>query len=321
VGLRRSSFPFNKDPKIILHYFVCIFAGEILMPSKIVVQADFPGFFFHLLLYFWSEGFGWSRPQAAPFHPGARPVGARIFGRMMMMGSTFLRAEALMTMAVVTVPDSMPVASLAGLLADRGISSVPVTDAEGKLLGIVTEADLLRRLAGIEDIPSAWLRRLIDRPDAQAKHYARTHGLLARDVMTTPVISVEPEATAEHCAALMERHGIKRLPVLHDGVLVGVISRADLLRAVSAPSAQGNTTDDLSDARTAAAVRKAMRDQPWSGSLYTFVSVTDGVATLDGFVREDIRRGLTVLVSGVPGVRRVEDHMEKAPIILAGELI
>jgi CBS domain-containing protein len=215
----------------------------------------------------------------------------------------------------------MPVASLAGLLADRGISSVPVTDAGGRLLGIVTEADLLRRLAGSEDVPSSWLRRLINRPDVQAKHYARTHGLLARDVMTAPVISIGPEATAEQCAALMERHGIKRLPVLRDDVLVGVVSRADLLRAVSVPPTVDNTADDLSDAHTATAIRHVMRDQPWSSSLYTFATVRDGVVGLDGFVRsEDIRRGLTALVAGVPGVRRVEDHMQKAPAVLPGEI-
>jgi CBS-domain-containing membrane protein len=196
-----------------------------------------------------------------------------------------------------------------------------VTDAQGRLLGIVTEADLLRRLAGAEDTPAGWLRRLIDRADVQAKHYARTHGLLARDVMTAPVISVGPETAAEHCAALMEQHGIKRLPVLSDGVLVGVVSRAGLLRAVSVPPAQGDATDDLSDAHIAAAIRHAMRDQPWSGSLYTFASVADGVATLDGFVRsDDIRRGLIALVAGMPGVRRVEDHMEQAPAILPGEI-
>jgi CBS domain-containing protein len=215
----------------------------------------------------------------------------------------------------------MPVASLAGLLADRGISSVPVTDADGTLLGIVTEADLLRRLAGGEDTPTGWLRRLIDSPDVQARHYARTHGLLARDVMTAPVISVGPEATAEHCAALMEQHGIKRLPVLRNGVLAGVVSRADLLRAVSTPPELGDATDDFSDLHIACVIRNVMRDQPWSGSLYTFASIKEGVATLDGFVRsDDIRRGLTALVAGVPGVQRVVDHMEKAPAILPGEI-
>ncbi|MDB5369156.1 MAG: hypothetical protein JWP20_714 [Roseomonas sp.] len=237
------------------------------------------------------------------------------------MSITLLRAGALMTTAVVTVPASMPVASVAGLLADRGISSVPVTDADGRPLGIVTEADLLRRLAGAEDAPAGWLRRLIDRPDAQAQHYARTHGLVARDVMTAPVISVGPEASAEHCAALMERHGIKRLPVLRDGVLVGVVSRADLLRAISAPPVSQDTTDEVSDAHTGAIVRAAMRDQPWSNSLYIFAAVKDGVATLDGFVRSDeIRHGLRVLVAGVPGVRRVEDRMERAPAMLPGEI-
>jgi CBS domain-containing protein len=238
------------------------------------------------------------------------------------MDSTHLLAGVLMTKAVVTVPGSMPVISLIGLLADRGISSVPVTDADGKLLGIVSEADLLRRLASGEDTPTSWLRRMINYPDAQAVQFARTHGLLARDVMTSPVISVEPDATAEHCAALMERHGIKRLPVLRGDVLMGVVSRSDLLRAVSVPASQGDATDDRSDAHIALTIRRTMGDQPWSGAIYTFASVTDGVATLDGFVRsQSVRRGLVALVAEVPGVRRVDDHMEQAPIILPGEMI
>jgi CBS domain-containing protein len=151
--------------------------------------------------------------------------------------------------------------------------------------------------------------------------FARTHGLLARDVMTAPVISVGPDATAVHCAALMERHGIKRLPVLRDDILVGIVSRADLLRAVSVPASQWDATDDHSDAHIALTIRRAMREQPWSGGIYIFASVTEGVATLDGFVRsESVRRGLVALVSEVAGVRRVEDHMEQAPAILPGEM-
>lgn len=234
------------------------------------------------------------------------------------MDTILPHAGGLMTMTVVTVPASMPVASLAGLLADRGISSVPVVDAEGRILGIVTECDLLRHLASPEDTPTSWLHKLISGRDMQAKHYARTHGLLARDVMTSPVISVDTDATAAHCAALMEQHRIKRLPVLRNGMLVGVVSRADLLRAVCATAA---ADDPTADAHIAGAINLAMREQQWSSSLYTFASVTDGVATLDGFVRsDDVRQGVNAIVANVPGVRRVSDHMQKSPLVLPGEV-
>ena len=101
------------------------------------------------------------------------------------MIDTPLFARDLMTREVVTVRPDLPVTALARLLAERGISSVPVTRASGELLGIVTEADLLRRLASQEDKPTGWFGRLFGDVNAQAERYARTHGLLAQDLMTT----------------------------------------------------------------------------------------------------------------------------------------
>jgi CBS domain-containing protein len=198
-----------------------------------------------------------------------------------------------------------------------------VTDAEGRLLGVVTEADLLRRLAGAEDKPAGWLRRLFCDPDRQAEQYARTHGKEARDVMTEDVVSVDPDATAEHCARLMEERRVKRLPVLDGGRLVGVVSRADLLRAVLEPPAKlGAEGAPERDARIRAALRKEMREQSWAEGLYTFADVEGGVVTLHGFVRsEEVRRGLRVLASRIEGVERVEDRMEHAPLPLPGEFV
>lgn len=234
-----------------------------------------------------------------------------------------LLARDLMTKEVVTVPPETPVASLARLLGERGISAAPVTDGEGRLLGVVTEADLLRRLAAAEDAPVGWLRRLFSNMDRQAEQYARTHGAQARDVMTPDVVSVPPDAPAERCAHLMEKHGIKRLPVVDgDGRLRGVVSRADLLRAVLEPPARIGTEAEADDRRIFAALRKEMREQPWSGGFYTFADVRDGVVTLHGFVRsEAMRRGLRVMAERVQGVKRVDDRMVDAPVPLPGEYV
>jgi CBS domain-containing protein len=254
-------------------------------------------------------------PAAASQTPASNPEEAA-------MSPQSLLARDLMTKDVVTVPPNTPVASPARLLADRGISSAPVTDPEGRLLGIVTEADLLRRLAGAEDAPVGWLRRLFLDPDRQAERYARTHGLEAHDVMTREVVTAEPDATAEHGARLMEERRVKRLPVVGDGRLAGVVSRADLLRAVLEPPARIGTEAQARDDRIRAALRKEMRAQPWAGSLYTFADVKDGVVTLHGFVRSDeVRRGLRVLAERVEGVERVEDRLEDAPVPLPGEFV
>jgi CBS domain-containing protein len=238
------------------------------------------------------------------------------------MNPEALLARELMTKEVATVPPNTPVASLARLLADRGISSVPVTDSRGGLLGIVTEADLIRRLAGGEDKPTGWFRKRFGDPDREAERYARTHGQEARDVMATDLVTVGDDATAEHCAHLMEEHRIKRLPVVRDGRLVGIVSRADLLAALVSPPEKLGTGGQSRDARIRAALRTEMREQPWADSLYTFADVNDGVVTLHGFVRsEAMRRGLRVLASRIDGVERVDDRMEDAPALFWGEVV
>ena len=234
-----------------------------------------------------------------------------------------LVAGDLKTADVVTVPPSMPISSLARLLADRGISSAPVTTPEGKLLGIVTEADLLRRLAGREDAPVGWLRSRFRDVDKQAESFARTHGMVAQDVMTKDVLTVAPDATAERCAQLMEEHGIKRLPVVSEGRLVGMVSRADLLRAIFEPPARVGAGPGLgNDATIRSALRRELRSQAWASSNYTSSVVKDGVVTLNGFVRsEAVRRALLVLAGRIEGVIRVEDQLMEAPFFLPGEYI
>src|SRR5215218_8042668 len=107
-------------------------------------------------------------------------------------------ARDLMTPDVVSVPPETPVPAVARLLAERGISAVPVLDQAGALKGIVAGADLVRRLAGEEDRPRGWLAALFADPGAEAERYARTHGATAADVMTERVVTVGEDATAAH---------------------------------------------------------------------------------------------------------------------------
>lgn len=226
-------------------------------------------------------------------------------------------AGALMTANVLTVPPTMPVEALAGLLAERHVSGVPVVNAEGTLLGLVTEADLIRRLAGAEERPGGFFSTLFGNPERLAESYARTHGLVAADVMTpAPLATVTEDATAAEITRLMEERRVRRVPVLRDGKLIGLVSRADLLRAVLGGAGHGTSLDD---ARTAEEVRARIRKEPWTDSYWSSVSVKDGVVTLHGFVRSnEVRRGLRVLAAGVPGVQRVEDRMEVLPFYIYG---
>jgi CBS domain-containing protein len=222
-----------------------------------------------------------------------------------------LSARDLMSREVASVPASMPVASIARLLAERGLSAVAVTSASGTLLGIVTELDLIRRLGGSGEGRAGWLHRIFGSRDRDAERYARLHGTLAEDVMTREVVTVGEDDSAERIARLMEERGIRRVPVVRDGELVGMVSRADLLQAVMIPPAPAGS-EKAEDERIREAVWKEIREQPWADAFFTFVEVKDGVVQFQGFARSAaVRRGLQAIAHGVPGVKGVEDNMEE----------
>ena len=229
---------------------------------------------------------------------------------------TGLLARDLMTPDVVTVPPETPVMAMARLLADRGISAVPVVDGQGKVLGIVTEADLIRRLAGEEDKPASWFASLFADPASQAERFARTHGVTAKDLMTEKVVTVAPDTTAAHVAQMMEKQGIRRVVVVEGEKLKGIVSRADLLRALVAPVHQDA---ELSDERVRRAVMAAMKKEPWTDTFYTMVEVKDGVVTFHGFRRSDaVQKALRVLAENVPGVKDVQDDTQPMPVFIYG---
>lgn len=239
-----------------------------------------------------------------------------------------MQARDLMSTSPCVVPPKTPVAALAELLAARGLSAVPVVDAAGKAVGIVTEGDLIRRLA--DGVPSGmqWFLGQFRSSSRLAGRFAKAHGATARDVMTADLATVGEDATAEEIARLMERRGIRRVLVLRDGALVGLVSRADLLRAVLAPpaAAVGNDAagdegagDDKAgdDGAILRAVFAAMREQPWTSAFWTFPSVSGGVVTWYGYARSDaVRHSLHALAGTVPGVKQVVDKTEPMPAIL-----
>jgi len=145
------------------------------------------------------------------------------------------QAQSLMTRSVVTVLPTTQVREIAQILCERGISAVPVVDATGRVLGLVTEADLIRRLAGLDDAPLGWLGGLFADPAKRAERYARTHGMVAEDIMTQNVVSVAGNTPASAIAQLMEQNNIRRVLVIDGGQMAGIVSRADLLHALTMP--------------------------------------------------------------------------------------
>jgi CBS domain-containing protein len=220
----------------------------------------------------------------------------------------------LITRDVVTVTPQTPVIELARRLVERRISAVPVVNAENNVVGVVSEGDLLhRRELGTEARTSWWLEMFRD-PDAAAREYMKAHGLVAADVMTSPAICTEESAPLATVAGLLERHGIKRLPVLRAGKLVGIISRADLVRALVARApaspAPGAAADDRAIVRV---LRERLKAEPWARSMTINFVVEDGIVELWGFARsEEQRNALRVLAQEIPGVRGVTDHLSLA---------
>jgi CBS domain-containing protein len=229
-----------------------------------------------------------------------------------------MRAADIMTTSLLTLAPDLPVATAARMLAERGVSGAPVLDRDGKLIGILTEGDLIRRLAAVTEKPRSWFLGLFGSAAAQADHYARSHGRFVRDVMTTAVETVGEETPVEQVAALLEKHNIRRLPVVdREGRLVGIVSRADLLKvSLEAPPAAPAAA---SDAEIRRALSRAMREQPWIDAYFIFPEVQDGVVTIRGFCRsEEVKRGLRVLAEGIPGVREVRIETDPTPPVLLG---
>jgi CBS domain-containing protein len=148
-------------------------------------------------------------------------------------------AASIMTRGVVTVGPDATVAEVATLLARHDISAVPVCDADGTLLGMLSEGDLMRPFGSANEMRRAWwLGMLAEGTDLASEFldYVRVDNRHARDLMTRDVITATERASAGEIADLISRHHIKRVPILHDGKLVGIVSRADLVRVLARSS-------------------------------------------------------------------------------------
>jgi CBS domain-containing protein len=219
-----------------------------------------------------------------------------------------MNAGDVMTANVVTVGPATPIAEVVNTLLRQGISAVPVVDEHGAVLGVVSEGDLLRRAElGTEKQRSAW-RAFFTGTAKLASDYVRSHGKVASDVMTRDVVCVGPGTKLDAIADLMEKHRIKRVPVVQDRRLVGIVSRSNLLRAFAAlPPA--NEPAPAGDAALRATLMKELAAQPWSRRADNSVVVTNGIVHLWGLVTsQEESRALELAAESVAGVREVQNH-------------
>ena len=224
-----------------------------------------------------------------------------------------LTANDVMTTSVVTVAPETPVPEVARLLHESGISGVPVVDTDGKVIGIVSEGDLIGHAGTVGERRRSWWLRLLTGDDALARDYAKTHAHSVRDVMTARVITVPDTASLADIARQMEKHGIKRVPVVREGRLVGIVSRGNLLQALAAIDV--TKTVSAGDRTIRERLTAELQAQPWAHMMTKNIVVENGVVYLFGFVRsDDERRALNVAAGNVPGVTRVEDQMMQRPL-------
>lgn len=224
-----------------------------------------------------------------------------------------MQAADIMTPDVITVRPDTTVREIAERLLANRISAVPVVDAEGKLRGIVSEGDLIRRAETDTDTRRTWWLELVASAEERAAQYVKEHGRKADEVMTRNVITVVPQATLREIADLLERHHIKRLPVVDGGRLVGIVSRANILRGLAtAPElATGVTVDDRQLRHD---VMAAIAKEAGVGMPTVDVVVHDGNVQLWGLVDSDSREQATVVAAeNVPGVRSVESRIGRTP--------
>lgn len=146
-----------------------------------------------------------------------------------------MRAREIMNLGVVSVPPEMPAREIAKLLVAEGISAVPVVDDQGAPVGVVSEGDLIGRDESAREARRDWWLDIVAEGEALNTDFLanlRHNELLARDIMSAPVVTVEEDTDTREIARLLQSYRIKRVPVLRHGRIVGIVSRADLLRAM-----------------------------------------------------------------------------------------
>lgn len=145
-----------------------------------------------------------------------------------------MQAKEIMTTELVTAGPETPVREIANLMMEHKISAVPVVAPDQRLLGIVSGTDLLRREEmGTDKVPSSWWLWLFNAKDKRATDVIKTEGHLAKDIMTTPAITVDAEATIQDVATLFLRRKINQAPVMRGGKVAGIVSRGDLVSAIA----------------------------------------------------------------------------------------
>lgn len=225
-----------------------------------------------------------------------------------------MRAADLMTTEVVTVDTASTVKEAADLMLKCRVSGLPVLDAHGNLAGIVSEGDLIRRTELGTERKRGALSRFFTDAEILANEYVRSHTTKVADVMTMAVITARPEMKLGAVADLMETHRIRRVPIVDKNRLVGIVSRRDLVRALSGAAPQ-LVAKSMMDNMIRDAIYGEIGRQPWAHKSEFVIDVHAGKVAMRGIVASEAQRKAALLLAEtVPGVQTVEDRIGVMPV-------
>lgn len=231
-----------------------------------------------------------------------------------------MKAVDIMTESVVSVDPGLPVKEIAAIMLASNVSAVPVLDQSGHLVGIVSEGDLMRRPELATEKQRSWWLRLFIGEDDMAREFVKSHGLRARDVMTRNVLTVAADASVPEIVDLLEEKRIKRVPVVREGRVIGIVSRANLLRALESGTRSVPTEPSDTDRQIQLRILAELERQPWWHKRNCSIVVSEGIAHLWGTTESpEEREALRVAAEGTAGVRGVKNHINVVrPMVLIG---
>ncbi len=224
-----------------------------------------------------------------------------------------MHATKVMTRRVVTIPADATVYAAADILLGARVSAAPVVDPDGKMIGIVSEADLMNR-PEVGTVPAkSWLQRLLAPESVLARDFLRSHSHRVADVMTHDVVTAEEHTDLKDIAGLMQSRGVKRVPIVRDGKVVGIVSRANLLQGLLAREprpAEGAAPDDNLRDR----VNEELDRHPWASDISNVV-VENGAVNVWGHASSlAARDAVRVAIENVPGVKKVVNNVVVLPV-------
>jgi len=221
-------------------------------------------------------------------------------------------AQDVMTTKIISVGPDASVEDVARAMLDHRISAVPVIDGDGKAVGMVSEGDLMRRPESHTTRPASWWLALFTSPEERALKYIKSHSKRAADVMTSPVTTVEHDASLDAVAEVLERNRIKRVVVVRDGRPIGIVSRANLLHGLVTGKIAAKSNS--SDREIRQAIVRALEQDAGVRDEFINVTVADGTVHLWGVLLSSAEREAAHLVAeSTDGVRGIEDHLSVLP--------